>query len=519
MCERKILVRVICWCLMPVVGTETGLASAYRADDPPVAVAISLDRLHVTDRTVEVAYQIRNLSERDVWLCERVDIIGTPLELYYSEDTRTLVVRRRLDVPIEGTHREQPIGRYVRLAPASNRTERMVIPLPVRPWNALRASQKTEGVEYAQQLAIEIGFYSGNLPETVLGMLEEAEEASRGNSRTSRNAILQWCGGSVFFSTYNENECCRKERVLIPWTNQSLPGEHVLRLQLDGLRIPYVGQARRYEPFPFDLNQYSRLEITYQPSMLEYFFPYPTQRSLLNPEEQDYLRSQRTIVNTDPKRLRAVADEAKRCYAGGLASVTAALRLICVGPDDPSTSLVVYDNGVVQTTDQRWFTFPRGLPTLSEPPPHVIPFGLRMRCAGHLRDLWYRFRLYFKVVGQRSADSPIKRELLYPPVVRWCDETVQGYLGAIAYKQVVRPYRCPSAREGKCHYAMNRNCKPNSPGDMVLLFETKAGWNQHGGPELFTFDNHEPRGGCVLLNDGTVKFIRTEEELHALRWE
>jgi hypothetical protein len=30
---------------------------------------------------------------------------------------------------------------------------------------------------------------------------------------------------------------------------------------------------------------------------------------------------------------------------------------------------------------------------------------------------------------------------------------------------------------------------------MVLLFETKAGWNQHGGPELFTFDNHDPKGG------------------------
>jgi hypothetical protein len=64
---------------------------------------------------------------------------------------------------------------------------------------------------------------------------------------------------------------------------------------------------------------------------------------------------------------------------------------------------------------------------------------------------------------------------------------------------------------------MNPNCEPNSPPDMVLLFETKAGWNQHGGPELFTFDNHDPRGGCVLLNDGTVKFIRTEEELHQSR--
>ena len=66
---------------------------------------------------------------------------------------------------------------------------------------------------------------------------------------------------------------------------------------------------------------------------------------------------------------------------------------------------------------------------------------------------------------------------------------------------------------------MNPNCKPDSPADMILLFETKDGWNQHGGPELFTFNNHDPKGGCVLLNDDTVKFIRTEEELHQLRWK
>jgi len=77
--------------------------------------------------------------------------------------------------------------------------------------------------------------------------------------------------------------------------------------------------------------------------------------------------------------------------------------------------------------------------------------------------------------------------------------------------------RCPSVRQS--HYAMNPDCDPNSPPDTVLLFETKTGWNQYGGPELFTFDNHNPKGGCVLLNDGTVKFIRTEEDLHSLHWK
>lgn len=39
------------------------------------------------------------------------------------------------------------------------------------------------------------------------------------------------------------------------------------------------------------------------------------------------------------------------------------------------------------------------------------------------------------------------------------------------------------------------------------------------GPTLFTFDNHDPGGGFVCLNDGTVKFIRTQAELRQLRWQ
>ena len=80
-------------------------------------------------------------------------------------------------------------------------------------------------------------------------------------------------------------------------------------------------------------------------------------------------------------------------------------------------------------------------------------------------------------------------------------------------------FRCPTAGEGRCHYAMNSNCTAKSPPDMVFLFEAKAGWNQHGGPELFTFDHHNPKGELVCLNDFTVKFIRTEEELKQLRWK
>lgn len=108
----------------------------------------------------------------------------------------------------------------------------------------------------------------------------------------------------------------------------------------------------------------------------------------------------------------------------------------------------------------------------------------------------------------------------YPAPSAWCSIISIYDKTRVSGEDPAREiFQCPGAGQGKCHYAMNSECKVDSPGDTVLLFETKAGWNQQGGPELFTFDNHEPKGGCVLLNDGTVKFIRTEDELKQLRWK
>jgi prepilin-type processing-associated H-X9-DG protein len=65
---------------------------------------------------------------------------------------------------------------------------------------------------------------------------------------------------------------------------------------------------------------------------------------------------------------------------------------------------------------------------------------------------------------------------------------------------------------------MNPNCEPNSPPDTVLLFETRSGWNQYGGPELLTFDNHQGKGANVLFNDGHFEFIRPKD-IGRLKWK
>ena len=103
----------------------------------------------------------------------------------------------------------------------------------------------------------------------------------------------------------------------------------------------------------------------------------------------------------------------------------------------------------------------------------------------------------------------------YPTPDKWCDLMMEHVdVGE-------RAFICPSAKksgsEEKSHYAINPKAEPNSPNDVVLLFETKGGWNQYGGKELLTTENHE--NGCnIVFNDGSAKFIKTED-VNSLRWE
>jgi hypothetical protein len=104
---------------------------------------------------------------------------------------------------------------------------------------------------------------------------------------------------------------------------------------------------------------------------------------------------------------------------------------------------------------------------------------------------------------------------MYPASDKWCDLLIQ-YDPNLTKKM----FRCPSDKEGPCSYAMNKNIEKlgvNSPPDMVLLFESKPGWNQSGGLELLTTENHQGEGCNIAFNDGFVKFIQSED-IKNLKW-
>jgi hypothetical protein len=275
------------------------------------------------------------------------------------------------------------------------------------------------------------------------------------------------------------------------------------------------------------LASYDKIEIQYKPSILEYFFPYESQKSLLSPDEMEYLQSDKTIVLNNKQDIHTVASYIPHTRADTTVLVGIPVRyrshaeVVCYSAGKPFLSFSICNDNEIVIEGKYLISF-EGFPSLMKLTPQIQAIDLRMRCAENLKNQWYRLRFYNLLEALRQNDPSIRDETLYPRPSEWCDDILRPYpaLGDTAIGHLdPKPFICPSAGKGKNHYAMNPNCKPDSPPDMVLLFETKAGWNQHGGPELFTFDNHDPKGGCVLLNDGTVKFIRTKEELQQLRWK
>jgi hypothetical protein len=120
-------------------------------------------------------------------------------------------------------------------------------------------------------------------------------------------------------------------------------------------------------------------------------------------------------------------------------------------------------------------------------------------------------------------------EGMLPTPSKWCDLLIEG---GYANK---KDFKCPSAKNGPCNYAMNQYVEnigsittPNAPHnglvllpDVVLLFETYPGWNQVGSSEILTTANHEDRGCNVSFLDShltDVTFVM-KQDLQKLKWK
>jgi hypothetical protein len=493
------------------------------------ALKITVTSLDINDEALNLVYEIRNDSEDDAWILVgwyqlSNSTFGMAAGLQMAEDGHTLTISARFNRPSSGGGIAPLYGRFVRLRPGDSQTESISIRLPACPaFQSGHVGQQEQGIKHATRLAIELGYYQDSLSEKLLKMPKPHENVlpeEPNDTLVSRN----------IFSSRNERLNSRDDELLIVDNRLEVKREEeqVIGTVIENLSIPYK-ETRNYKrkiKSP-GLHSYEKIEIQYKPSILEFFFPYKSQQRLLSPDEMEYLQSDKTIVLNDAQDIYTVAHFIPHTRADTTVFVGIPVRyrshaeVVCYSGGKPFLSFFIYNDDTIVIDGMELLSF-EGFPSLKKLTPKIQAIDLRTRCANNLRNQWYRFRFYNIQEALRRNDPSIRNQTLYPDITEWCGAMLRHYpiFGGFTGGKWRKHWQvCPSAEEGKNHHAMNPNCKPDSPSDMVLLFETKAGWNQHGGPELFTFDNHDPKGGCVLLNDGTVKFIRTKGELQQLRWK
>jgi hypothetical protein len=118
-----------------------------------------------------------------------------------------------------------------------------------------------------------------------------------------------------------------------------------------------------------------------------------------------------------------------------------------------------------------------------------------------------------KRIGRVLTRYALDHNGLYPDPNKWCDIILKNE----DFNNEI--LRCPDDKTGPCSYAVNPDCNSFfSPSEIVLAFESKPGWNQHGGPELLNPDNHYARGSFVFFNDGFVRIIEPKD-FNSLKWK
>ena len=175
----------------------------------------------------------------------------------------------------------------------------------------------------------------------------------------------------------------------------------------------------------------------------------------------------------------------------------------------------------------------------------------RLVCATNVKGLGTVFKVY-----AHDHDDQL------PTSQNWCD------LFIVHADVDPKSFVCPEsdARVGESAYALNKNVigmkLSEIPGDVVLMFETDLGrteqgrtglvksrqyfkpfverqhseegrkreikkgdqkvyihrWNQVGGPEILTTENHKGEGCNIGFADGHCSFVKTEDH-DTLRWE
>ncbi len=131
----------------------------------------------------------------------------------------------------------------------------------------------------------------------------------------------------------------------------------------------------------------------------------------------------------------------------------------------------------------------------------------KLLCLSNMRELSRAISLY----EEDHAGN-------FPLAGNWT-EAVLPYLRRSRY-----PFVCPEAPDAKCGYAYNRmvsgaaSSRATDPGLTVVLFESDAGWDTAGGPELLPDVPRHFGGDNYGFADGSARFLVPRKKLPDGTW-
>ncbi len=348
---NKYFIQFLCFLLCTQVATKSHAQKLTQIvnNKQDRDLTITIESFDINDDTISLNYELRNNSNSDIWICDSISTYRN-FELFMDDDGQTLILRKRLDVPCSVFWSVQPKGKYVRLRPGQKRVESLLLTVPVNSihyyYGTLKQLQRS--AVNATRFSIEIGYYVGNLPKIYLDTLKPPEKTSL--DRINYSNIFN--SEVLFFNRNNELLSQRDEEVLIPYTNQKFKGERVLRTTIDDVRIPYKETESPSKYNPPDLSNCTRIEILYEPSVLDFFYPHKSQRTLLSKEEMEYLGSEKIAITEDLKKINELENEIKQKnyrLAGicGIVSGTNKAHVSCFSNGRRVRSFAVYENSIV----------------------------------------------------------------------------------------------------------------------------------------------------------------------------
>jgi len=291
---RYILI-VLVFLVLPARQTQAHIDANSNANNDTSELKIVVTSLEVGDKALKLSYDIKNNSERDAWfLAERGFIsrglgFGMGVGAFIAEDGETLTLRKRIGTEWDYMTYEPVYARYIRVRPGESQSESFFATMPFHlVYSTDRVSKQEQGLKYATHLVIELGYYTVDLRETthITNLTNKDEEVSLPCLSMFRVPEFKRAS-EQFLKTVVDNLC-------IPYEEKQYS-------------LPYEKSAKppvKYKP-P-DLTSCTKIEIRYQPSMLEYFFPYSSHQRLMSPEEIKYLQSETLIVD-NPEDIKAIA--------------------------------------------------------------------------------------------------------------------------------------------------------------------------------------------------------------------